>query len=342
MAGQGDPTQANTANAHEILGFMTGETLENHRALVDRVEEGVAEQTRLAKVIERGTRNDLVVALGEVLRREPEIAESPVIKKLEADSRPKHKNMPLLDACIDADVPAYLHGEAGSGKSTAAEHAADVRGVNLRAVSLSPTTSKSDLIGYRDANGQYQTTGFRDIFENGGIFLFDEIDNSNPSVLALMNRALAGWENEFPDGVVERNWKTRIMAAANTIGKGATAQYVGRTPIDAATLDRFAMIPWDIDEHLEDQLMKVNRGTEPKPINISKGGIPSAEEWLDQVRGFRIKAQESGLRVVISPRSAIYGRKLAEQGVGIKWLTEMLIFKGMNQNDIDKLSGNYY
>lgn len=322
----------------EIADFMDGTTLKEYQGLVGRVETGVEEQIRLARLIANGTRNELVAALETLLEEKPEVKDSKAIDVIKASSLPKHEHMPLLDACIEADVPAYLYGEAGSGKSTAAEHAAAVRNVTLRAVSLSPMTSKSDIVGYNDANGGYNSTGFREIYENGGIFLFDEMDNGNASVVAIVNRALAGWENEFPDGPIKRNWNTRIIAAANTIGRGATAQYVGRNALDAATLDRFAMIPWDIDEHLENQLMKVPDDKEESLVDIAEGGIPSRSEWLDEVRGYRSRAEQKQMRVVISPRSAFFGGKLAEVGVGTRWLSEMLIFKGMSETDRRKLT----
>lgn len=330
-----------TVNAGELMGFMTGETLEQYKGLVNRVEEGVDEQTRLAKTIASGTQAELTKALTSILEEKPELKTAPGVDVIKANSKPKHVHTPLLDACLEADVPAYLYGEAGSGKSTAAEIAAAIRGVTLRALSLNPMTSKSDIIGYNDASGKYNTTGFRQVYEEGGIFLFDEMDNGNASVVALVNRALAGWENEFPDGPVERNWGTRIMAAANTIGRGATAQYVGRNALDAATLDRFAMIPWDIDDFLEDELMKVvdqKQAGKRKLVDISEGGVPSKKEWLQEVRDYRKKAEEKKLRVVISPRSSIYGGKLAEVGVGQRWLSEMLIFKGMSEADRRKIT----
>lgn len=321
----------------EIADFMNGATLERYTTLVRRTEQGVAEQTQLARLIQGGVKKELVVALEALFETRPDLQESPQIDKIKAVAKPSHQHTPLLDACIEADVPAYLYGEAGSGKSTAAELAAGVRGMALRAISLSPMTSKSDLLGYRDAMGAYHDTGFRNVYEHGGVFLFDEMDNGNPSVIALVNRALSGWENEFPDRPVERNWNTRIVAAANTIGRGATAQYVGRNALDAATLDRFAMIPWDIDERLENQLLHIEPGSDVDPIDISEGGIPTTKEWLEEVRSFRSRAAATKLRAVISPRSSIYGSKLAEVGVGMRWLAEMLLYKGVSEADRRKL-----
>ena len=323
-----------------LLAFMDGTTLEELNALSSSIRTDLHESADLAQRLGAGSVRVIAAAIQEIMDDNPDALSHPALKKIVYDSKPKHAHQPLLDAAIEADVPAYLYGEAGSGKSTAAEHAAEARDLALRAISLCATTSKTEILGYRDANGNYQSTGFREIYEDGGIFLFDEMDNGNPGITSVINRAIANFTGEFPDGAIERNWNTRIIAAANTIGKGATAQYVGRNPIDAATLDRFAMIPWDIDEALETQIMGLEIPDDEKnEIDISEGGIPSDEEWLNEVRGFRSRAAANGLKVVISTRASFYGRKLAHQGVGVSWLQEMLIFKGIKETDKKKIAG---
>lgn len=92
----------------------------------------------------------------------------PEVQQLVAAGKVEHEHMPLLATAARARIPSWLHGEAGSGKSTAAEKIADRERLDFRSISLCPTTSKSDLLGYRDATGQYRSTAFRDIYENGG------------------------------------------------------------------------------------------------------------------------------------------------------------------------------
>lgn len=43
------------------------------------------------------------------------------------------------------------------------------------------------------------------------------------------------------------------------------------------------------------------------------------------------------LGAIISQRAALYGKRLAEQGVGKDWLSEMLLYKGMKKYDREKL-----
>ena len=168
------------------------------------------------------------------------------------------------------------------------------------------------------------------------VFLFDEIDNAHPSVLTILNNSIANNQGEFPDKRISRHDDTRFIAAANTIGRGATAEYVGRTPIDAATIDRFAFVSMDIDPELEEALVLGDQ-VKDSYVDISSGGVPNAREWLAVVRAHREAVSELGIRAIIGQRAALYGKRLAEQGVGKDWLSEMLLYKGMKKYDREKL-----
>ena len=89
------------------------------------------------------------------------------------------------------------------------------------------------------AQGTIVSTEFRKAYENGGLFLFDEIDASMPGAILAFNAALANNFMDFPDKKVPRHKDFYCIAAANTFGSGADRQYVGRNQLDAASLDRF-------------------------------------------------------------------------------------------------------
>lgn len=192
-------------------------------------------------------------------------------------------------------------------------------------------------MGYRDATGQYHDTGYRRTYEDGGVISFYEIDSAHPSILTILNDSVANRHGEFPDGRVPRHITTRFVATANTIGRGATAEYVGRSPIDAATIDRFAFIPWDTDLASEELLVLGSQATRSS-LDISAGNIPEDREWLATVRAHRDAAAELGIRAIIGQRAALYGTRLAHQGVGEDWLSEMLLYKGMKPHDREKLA----
>lgn len=346
LTGSVEQTTADTAGSGEISlqslsNLMSGKTLRDIKAVHQGVTADLSEARQVVEQLHQGTSEEVVNALRTILALDHTTRqqEYPALQQFVNRAKPSHYHTPLVRAALQADVPIWLHGEAGSGKSTAGEQAANSLGLPFRSISLGPTTSKSDLMGYRDATGSYHSTAYREVYENGGVFMFDEIDNGSASILTILNSALANGHGEFPDSRVPRHETARFIASANTIGRGATSEYVGRAPIDAATIDRFAFIPMDTDEYLEDALIlgtEINRS----PLDISAGEVPSPKEWLATVRAHRQALGELGIRAIISQRASLYGVRLAELGVGKDWLGEMLLYKGMKEHDREKLAEN--
>ena len=169
-----------------------------------------------------------------------------------------------------------------------------------------------------DAKGEYVPTEFRKAYENGGLFLFDEIDGSFPQAVLAFNAALANDSMDFPDKNVPRNEKFYCIAAANTIGLGANRQYVGRNQLDAASLDRFVFIDWDYDENLERKLA-------------------GNDAWFEYVLKARNIVNRLNLRHIISPRASFFGAKLLDNGFTRDEVCNMVLWKGMDQATIDKI-----
>ncbi|WP_074279277.1 MULTISPECIES: AAA family ATPase [Mycobacteroides] len=184
-------------------------------------------------------------------------------------------------------------GPAGTGKSTIAEQAAEALGLTCYSISLSPQTPASQLLGYMDANGKYVRTPFREAFENGQAFHFDEVDKGHPGILAVVNSALANGHMTFPDGNVKRGDGFVAFASANTYGLGPNAQYVGSNKLDAAFLDRFGKVFIGYDEPLESAIC---HGTGASQATVDK--------VLTYVRKLRKSAIDNGLPVILSPRAS--------------------------------------
>lgn len=336
-------TKNNTGGPEPASGLMAlvgGDITREILGIREDIMDEVGRIEKMRDVISSGDRDFVKSLIKEIIAEEDSLGPDeprPVHEVIHSSNDLDHRHTPLLTTSAAARVPSWLYGEAGSGKSSAAEGVADDFGLEFRSIPLSPTTSKSDLLGYRDATGRYNSSAFRDTYENGGVFLFDEIDNAHPSSLAIINQALANDIAEFPDQQVERHPDAIIVAAANTIGRGANAQYVGRAVIDAATRDRFVFIPWDIDEDLEEQIIGVDLDGRDPAINIGEGGVPKPKEWLQIVRAHRDAIEALGIRHLASPRATIYGVQLARLGMGKRWLKELCIYKGMPQADRTKV-----
>lgn len=155
--------------------------------------------------------------------------------------------------------PVMLVGPSGSGKSYTAKQLANLLGIrlyNFGFVADEITTIK----GYTDYQGNFVETPFYEIYKNGGLCFFDEVDNSESKALMELNKIIGsnGYEPYlFPNGeIVTPHPNFRIIAAGNTWGDGADALYSTREKLDAATMNRFASISYGYDKKIEKAILK--------------------------------------------------------------------------------------
>lgn len=235
-----------------------------------------------------------------------------------------HKNMPDLLVRIECGINVFLVGPAGSGKTFGAEQVADALDLSFSFMSVGPQTTKSDVFGYMNATGDYVSTEFRRRFEEGGVFLFDEIDAAHPGVLTQINAALAGTSCAFPDGMVKKHADFRCIAAGNTFGTGPDRQYVGRQQMDAASIDRFDFLEWPYDETLE--------------LNIARSICETnADKWTTFIQAVRKSIQELGIRHVVSPRATINGLKLLKAGVPENKVRATALWKSLKPDEVTRI-----
>ena len=226
-----------------------------------------------------------------------------------------HVQFDDLVKAIQSNLPILIVGMPGTGKTSSVEQVAELLELSFNAISVGIQTTKSDILGFMDAMGKYKQTGFRDAFENGGVFLMDEVDAGNPNVLIVVNSAISNAFCQFPDKMVHAHKDFRFVATANTFGNGADTRFVGRNQLDAATLDRFITLDFKIDEDLE---------------RIITGN----NEWLDKVRNLRIECKNNNRDIMVSPRVSIYGAKLIAAGFSIYEAAEMTIMKGSDEDTL--------
>lgn len=178
------------------------------------------------------------------------------VKKFKADQRVsgKHVALPYLIALHDANVPAALYGPKGTGKSTLAKHLAEIKGKDFGIIPMTGGATPSWLTGAYTLDG-YKTRPFVELYENGGVFLFDEMDAADPNMLLIVNNAISSDEffNPVTGQKIIKHKDFYPVAAMNTIGLGANRAYTGRERLDAATIDRFSAgrIKLELDEDLE-------------------------------------------------------------------------------------------
>jgi len=154
--------------------------------------------------------------------------------------------------------PIMFVGPAGSGKSHVARQLADYLELPYGETPMSPGATRGDLLG-RHTIGGFIPSEFTVLYGGGGVFNFEEIDASDPSMLIVLNNALASQHlyNSANGEVYERHPNFIAVSTANTFGLGANRDFTARERLDAATIDRWRMgrIYVPIDESIETEIL---------------------------------------------------------------------------------------
>ena len=219
---------------------------------------------------------------------------------------------------VNADVPVLLVGPAGSGKNHTLEQVAE--GLDIDFYFSNAVTQEHKISGFTDANGHYHETQFYKAFTQGGLFFLDEMDASIPEVLLVLNSAIANGYYDFPTGREVAHEDFRVVAAANTFGTGADNMYVGRQQLDAATLDRFAVLEFGYDPKVERDLA----------VN---------EQLYDFIKEARSTVEQNGIRYTVSMRATINASKL-DGVLDTSMIMKSIIFKGLEESDMQLIARN--
>ena len=214
---------------------------------------------------------------------------------------------------VNADIPVFLTGAAGTGKNVLCKQVA--KALNLEFYFSNAVTQEYKITGFIDANGRYHETQFYDAFTKGGLFMLDEMDASVPEVLVMLNAAIANRYFDFPTGRVEAHEDFRLIAAGNTFGTGADMEYTGRYQLDAASLDRFALVEIDYSQKIEEA--------------ISMGD----SELVSYIHSFRDATRKAGIKHLATYRSIERISKLKEQ-MELGEVLRICLLKNLPQDDL--------
>lgn len=235
-------------------------------------------------------------------------------RKAEVDGV-QHEKFETVLKFVANNEPVFLTGPAGSGKNVLCKQIAQALG--LKFYFTNAVTQEYKLTGFTDAMGNYQPTQFYKAFTEGGVFMLDEMDASIPEVLVILNAAIANRYFDFPApiGYVEAHPDFRVIAAGNTTGNGADFEYVGRNQLDAASLDRFAVVEIDYSPTIE----------------MSVAG--NDEELVEFCRAFRREAQRAGCMVIVSYRGIGRLAKMLKI-MDLKEAIKTCLVKGLNGDSV--------
>lgn len=232
-----------------------------------------------------------------------------------------HEKFETVLKFVANDEPVFLTGGAGTGKNVLCQQVAKALGLDFYFTNA--VTQEYKITGFTDAMGIFHETQFYKAFKNGGLFMLDEMDASIPEVLIILNAAIANRYFDFPApvGYVEAHKDFRIISAGNTFGSGADYEYVGRSQLDMASLDRFAMVKIGYDRRIAE--------------NVCEGDT----DLVDFIWDFREVAERNGFRVVVSYRAIGRIHKL-KKVMDLKEVLETCLVKGMDTEDLKLIAKN--
>lgn len=235
------------------------------------------------------------------------------------DAEHFHEKFEEILSLVNMDEPVMLIGPAGSGKNYSIAQVS--KALNKHMYYTNNASNEFKLTGFIDAGGNYRDTEFYKAFKNGGVFFLDEIDNSDPSALIVINSALANGYMAFPHETIDRHPDFRMVAAANTWGRGSDFQYVGRNALDASTLDRFDNVFFDYDMALEEKL------------------YPN-DSVLDFMWAFRDAVEKSRIPHIVSTRGIgkVYKKEIS--GFSPKTTLRVNVIRNLSQDDLNVILGN--
>lgn len=156
----------------------------------------------------------------------------------------------------------FLPGPAGCGKTFLAKQLAKHLDLQFGMISCSAGMSEGQVTGRllpvgENGTFEYVISDFVRCYEQGGVFLLDEMDAADPNVLLVINDALDSDCMRIPNRpgntVAMKHSDFICVAAANTFGRGADRMYCGRNQLDESTLSRFQIgtVPMDYDARIE-------------------------------------------------------------------------------------------
>lgn len=212
---------------------------------------------------------------------------------------------------LELNIPTYLWGHSGTGKTTCIEQIASHTRRPFMRVQHSANTEESHILGQwviRDGQTMFEFGPLPMAMMNGWLYLADEYDFAMPSVLAvyqpvLEGKALVIKEAPAHQRVIKPHPMFRMCATGNTNGAGdETGLYQGTVLQNAANYERFGIVE-EVEYMAKDQetLIIMNQA------GIIKEDATAMVEFVTEVR----KNYASGrIGNTMSPRAAINASKL--------------------------------
>ena len=169
-----------------------------------------------------------------------------------------HETFDDVLTAVMENVNPYLIGPSGCGKTYMVKQIGEL--LRIECTDIGYINEEYDVLGYVTAMGDYSESNFYRLYKYGGIAFCDELDNGNSKATVKLNSFLTNQEDacyHFPGGErVVRHPNFRVIAAGNTDGNGADANYNTREKVEESVQQRMIPIYVDYDNRVEREILK--------------------------------------------------------------------------------------
>lgn len=216
-----------------------------------------------------------------------------------------------LMMAMEMNIPAFLWGHSGTGKTTIYEQIACRTNRPMLRVQHTANMEEEHIVGgwrLRDGRTIFELGPLPLAMKHGWIYMADEYDFGRPEVLSvyqaiLEGKALVIKEADAANRVIQPHPDFRIIATGNTNGQGdETGLYNGTNLQNAANFERFGVV---------EQMPYMDKKLESRLIS-QQADIPlkDAEKLVDFAGRIRQEFDGGKIGNPISPRSLIYAAKI--------------------------------
>jgi cobaltochelatase CobS len=231
---------------------------------------------------------------------------------------------------LELNIPCYVWGHKGSGKSELFEQIAARTGRPFMRVQHTVNTEESHIVGQwtiRDGHTVFELGPLPVAMQNGWTYCGDEYDFALPSVLSVYQAVLEGKplvikEADAANRIIKPHPNFRFVATGNTNGSGdETGLYQGTNIQNSANYDRFGMV-------IHKQYMK-----KVAESQILQNRVGLVKEDADKMVDFANLVREAydGAKIcdTISPRTLIFAAKIGvkrgsfRQGITLSFVNKL-------------------
>ena len=229
---------------------------------------------------------------------------------------------------LGAGVSLYFWGPAGTGKTTMALQAAKALGLEAELDTLDPSTPKSGILGYRTPTGDPVWTATLRRYAEGGILVWDEMDNAPGHVQNVGNSMLANGHAPAAWGMVPRHALFGFVGTGNTPGR-PTPQFPDRRVMSAAFADRLYFVYVPLDPNIERRATGRSPARVPARLGTVRDVSPAAwGRWVEEIRAWAVKGAPT---IQVTPRATLIGLVALAAGETPEEVAHGLVFRGADE-----------